>query len=275
MPAAGDLEGRIAEAFDQLSPKQQTLARLILDNRYFASFASAAEIADPSAMSATPANRQTLGLLVGQMMGSFIVVGEPESPADLTDGEPAVEFRVRIGLRPEDFAKVEADLRDLVALRHRLVHSFLEDHELCSPAGCETALSALDEASTRTEKALAELRVWAGDLERSLSVAAQVLNSTGVRDALTRTAIPWPVTTIVQALREAERALARDGWAPVPQAAEWISKHYPGERPDGYLCRSWRQVVHESRLFELRYRTLGDGRREAWYRSRIGTIGAR
>ncbi|MCS6827077.1 MAG: MurR/RpiR family transcriptional regulator [Caldilinea sp.] len=38
------LEARITDAYDSLTPKQQALARLILDNRYFASFASAAEL---------------------------------------------------------------------------------------------------------------------------------------------------------------------------------------------------------------------------------------
>ncbi len=63
MSAIGDLEGRIAEAFDQLSPKQQTLARLILDNRYFASFASAAEIGEKVDASAATVVRlcQALG----------------------------------------------------------------------------------------------------------------------------------------------------------------------------------------------------------------------
>jgi DNA-binding MurR/RpiR family transcriptional regulator len=63
MSAAADLEGRIAAAFDQLSPKQQTLARLILDNRYFASFASAAEIGEKVEASAATVVRlcQALG----------------------------------------------------------------------------------------------------------------------------------------------------------------------------------------------------------------------
>jgi DNA-binding MurR/RpiR family transcriptional regulator len=40
------LEGRIVASFETLSPKQRAIARLILDNRYFASFASAAEIGE-------------------------------------------------------------------------------------------------------------------------------------------------------------------------------------------------------------------------------------
>lgn len=57
------LEDRIAAAFDQLSPKQQALARLILDNRYYASFASAAEIGEKVESSAATVVRlcQALG----------------------------------------------------------------------------------------------------------------------------------------------------------------------------------------------------------------------
>lgn len=46
MPNPATLEGRILASFETLSPKQRAIARLILDNRYFASFASAAEIGE-------------------------------------------------------------------------------------------------------------------------------------------------------------------------------------------------------------------------------------
>lgn len=63
MPTESELESRIAAAFDSLSPKQQVLARLILDNRYFASFASAAEIGEKVHASAATVIRfcQALG----------------------------------------------------------------------------------------------------------------------------------------------------------------------------------------------------------------------
>lgn len=44
MSANFDLETRITANFENLSPKQRAIARLILDHRYFISFASAAEI---------------------------------------------------------------------------------------------------------------------------------------------------------------------------------------------------------------------------------------
>jgi DNA-binding MurR/RpiR family transcriptional regulator len=83
MSAVAALEGRIAAAFDQLSPKQQTLARLILDNRYFASFASAAEIGEKVEASAATVVRlcQALGYQgVARPSG-----GDPGRTAELFD----------------------------------------------------------------------------------------------------------------------------------------------------------------------------------------------
>jgi DNA-binding MurR/RpiR family transcriptional regulator len=61
--SGSSLENRIALYFDNLTPKQQVLAQLILDNRYFASFASAAEIGDKVEASAATVIRlcQALG----------------------------------------------------------------------------------------------------------------------------------------------------------------------------------------------------------------------
>lgn len=61
--AADNLESRIARHFDELTPKQQVLARLIVDNLYMASFASAAEIGEKVEASAATVVRlcQSLG----------------------------------------------------------------------------------------------------------------------------------------------------------------------------------------------------------------------
>jgi DNA-binding MurR/RpiR family transcriptional regulator len=63
MPDNSDIQDLIASSFDNLSPKQQALARLIVDNRYFASFASAAEIGEKVDASAATVVRfcQALG----------------------------------------------------------------------------------------------------------------------------------------------------------------------------------------------------------------------
>jgi DNA-binding MurR/RpiR family transcriptional regulator len=84
MSAAADLEGRIAAAFDQLSPKQQTLARLILDNRYFASFASAAEIGEKVEASAATVVRLCQALGYPGVAG--LAGGDSRRVAQLPDG---------------------------------------------------------------------------------------------------------------------------------------------------------------------------------------------
>lgn len=63
MPASSDLESRLTASFDRLSPKQQAIARLIADNRYYASFASAGEIGEKVGASAATVVRlcQELG----------------------------------------------------------------------------------------------------------------------------------------------------------------------------------------------------------------------
>jgi len=79
--------------------------------------------------------------------------------------------------------------------------------------------------------------------------------------------VDWPASGIVRALRDATGELAVDGWAPVALAGRWIAERHPDQLPAKYGCSSWRQVVHESRLFELRYREV-DGQRAAWYRAK-------
>ena len=267
--AKADVEHLFGKCLLRLQHYEHRVKTILADHRRSISTAA---IAEDRAAPAANTNRQTLGVLVGQMMDSFIVAGELERPTDLADADPAddgvaMTMLIQIGLRPEDFAKVEADLKELVALRNRLVHHFLEEHDLCSLFGCEGGRSALVEASTQIDRAMETLANWETELVQMKSALTQLLSRAEIRAALTGETIPWPITTIVRALREAESALARDGWAPIRDAAHWITKRYPNERPDGYQCRSWKQVVHEAGCFDLNYRSV-NGQREAWYRSR-------
>ena len=54
----------------------------------------------------------------------------------------------------------------------------------------------------------------------------------------------------------------RGGWATVDEAGRWIAERYPEQEPAKYGCGSWRQVVNESRFFDLRYIEV-EGRRYA------------
>lgn len=85
--------------------------------------------------------------------------------------------------------------------------------------------------------------------------------------------VDWSAAGIVRELRGAARELAVDGWTPVATAGRWNAERHPEQLRAKYGCSSWRQVLHESRQFELRYREI-DGRRAAWYRPKDEQRGA-
>jgi hypothetical protein len=214
---------------------------------------------------------QTLGVLVGQMTGSFLGSAEARLQGDAPEPLLGMSWHFRIGLSDQDLAQVEADLRDVVALRNRLVHHFTEDHDLFTVEGCARASAALDEAGARIDRARADLRVWADDLDRARSTLAEALSCPDFVASLTGGRPLRPMTAIVQALRAAEPALAHEGWAPLRAAVAWIAARHPGEEPGGYGCRSWLHLVQESRLFDLRVQQ-GDEARTHWYRSKAGVV---
>lgn len=221
---------------------------------------------------AADTGRKTLGLLVGQLMGSFLTA-EPQTsaPADEpkpADGLPSFRIRMQIGIPADEFARIESDLKDFVCLRNELIHHFIEQHDLKTVAGCRFAEDALIAAHCRIERHWDDLRQWAQDLIQTRQQVADFLGSGMVRAILVSGKVPWPMTPIVAALREAAAELAVDGWAPVVEASELVLLRYPDELPANYGCSSWRQVLQESGIFELRYRET-EGHRTAWYREKI------
>lgn len=216
--------------------------------------------------------RKTLGLLVGQLMGSFLTAevsdSAPESEPKPADGLASFRVRIQIGIPADDFAKIESDLKDFVCLRNELIHHFIERHDLTTVAGCRFAEGALVAAYSRIERHFDDLRQWAQDLIQTRQQFADFLGSDMVRDILVSGKVPLSLTPIVAALREAAAELAVDGWAPVVEASELLLSRHPDELPANYGCRSWRQVLQESGAFELRYRET-EGSRAAWYRERM------
>ena len=216
-------------------------------------------------------SRKTLGNLVNQLLETFLTTDEKARTADEShkplETGPQVTIRMQLRLSADDFSRIESGLRELVLLRNNLVHHFLDQHDLGNLDGCRAAEEALIAASGQIKQRFDDLRHWAEDLERMRLRAAEVIRSGAFHDLLVHGAMPWPITAIVIALREAALELTLDGWAPVERAGEWVSARYPAELPANYGCRSWRQVIHESGVFELRYRQT-DGQGAAWYRAK-------
>jgi hypothetical protein len=218
---------------------------------------------------------KTLGTLVGQLFGSYVVTdGEEavEQDADLPTDVISFRTRMQLCLSAEDYATTQADLRELVSMRNSLVHHFIDRHDLWTVAGCLAAQDALTSAYARIDQHFEQLRGWAEHMDQARRLAAEFVQSDVFHDLVVNGIAPdgtvdWPAAGIVRALREAAAQLAVEGWTPVAVAGRWIADRSPEQLPAKYGCSSWRQVVHECRLFELRYREV-DGQRAAWYRAR-------
>lgn len=224
-----------------------------------------ARIEAAQAARVTETDRKTLGQLVGEMFGTFLVPGGTDGPLDPVGDAPSVAIRHGIAFPPEDYARIEAEHRALVLLRNTLAHQFLAQHDLRTLDGCLAATEALTGALDRVAKAFEELQEWARDMERMRELLAAHLARPDIRSALAGGRIPWTFTTIAQALHEAAMEIAQGDWALVDSARSRIAARHPDERPEVYGCRSWRQVIHESGMFDLQWRPV-DGRRQAWYR---------
>ena len=213
---------------------------------------------------------KTMGVLVGEMMASLLVPEGHQGVQDRIDEPTGSGFSMllQVALPSAEFTRIEAEHRALVALRNSLVHHFLEEHDLSTDTGrasaCQTLLAAID----RVSQAHNELRGIALDIEAARKACAETLSTPEIRDWIATGRPPWHATTIVQALRCALAELAEAGWTSVDAAGKWIATHYPEETPDGYGCRTWQQVIHETKLFELQVRKKG-GRRQSWYRARV------
>lgn len=220
--------------------------------------------------------RKTLGTLIRELCGSYLVADEIGAPVDhATDAaEDIVSFRFRVQLRlpSAEYAKAIDELKELVELRNSLVHSFLDQHDLQSLDGCRRAQDALECAYGRIDQHYNRLREWADDLEQCRRLAAEFVQSDQFRDLAVNgmasdDGVDRPDPGIVSALREAALELAVDGWVAVAAASKWIAVRYPEQVPAKYGCRTWPQVVQESRVFEIRKLEMS-GRRSACYREK-------
>ena len=223
----------------------------------------------------TDIGSKTLGTLVGQFLGTHVVTHGADTSAsilgDIPNDVAAFGMRMHVSLSAEDHARASDDLKELVLLRNQLVHHFLEQHNLWTLEGCDSAHAALVTAYARIDQGFTQLQRWAKHMLEAREQLAEFVSSDAFRDWIINGIAPdgaviWPMAGIVSALREASRELAVNGWTSVAAARQWIGQRQPDQQPAKYGCASWKHVLHESGLFELRYREV-DGRRAAWYRA--------
>ncbi len=182
----------------------------------------------------------------------------------------------RMEMQEERFRETERKMADLVDLRNELVHHFLESHDMWSVPGCQKALGYLEECNKQVDAHYEELRNWAKHLIEAREHSASVFRSPEFQDFFIHGIYPggagvhWPSCTIVNLLRDAEAALAKDGWTFLLDAIEFAREAEPEHIPSRYGCSSWRQVLHESGQFDLRREQGQPGEATlTWFRSKI------
>jgi hypothetical protein len=218
---------------------------------------------------------KTLGTLVGAFFGSYVTTDEnDEDASEPNEHDHVISFKMkmRLHLSVEDYDRTQNELKELVLLRNNLVHHFIDQHDLWSLDGCRCAHDTLTASYGRIDQHFEQLRSWAEHMDQARRLAAEFVQSDAFRDLVIHGIAPdgsvnWPSSGIVDALRQAASALAIEGWTPVSLAGRWIAERLPEHVPSKYGCSSWRHAVHESRMFELRYREVG-GQRAAWYREK-------
>ncbi len=117
--------------------------------------------------------QKTLGALVGELLGS-VLVAHGQGRQTLAD-DADFAFLFQLGFSEIDLTSTEADLRDLVALRNRLVHHFLDENDLSTQEGCRTAQLALTTALDRVGTAYGELRQWLLERAEAGKIMAETL----------------------------------------------------------------------------------------------------
>lgn len=220
--------------------------------------------------------KKTLGALVGMLTERHLSSAEADDSAEKLQGDDGVWFRFRfqVGLDASQYQTTTAALKELVDLRNELVHHFLQRFNIWERQGCIDAGAYLDASFETIDGHYLTLRGWAQAMEEARALMASFMSTAAFEDLLVNGialdgAVDWLASGAVRCLREAEVQFATGGWTQLNTATAWIRAQRPDQYPQRYGCGSWRQVIHESRQFEIR-RTVNkeQGCGEVWYRSR-------
>lgn len=129
-----------------------------------------------------------LGWLKEELLGKYIYPeGSDPGDSELQKAERRQQFGMllRIGIPPEEYARLSDDFSCLHQRRNRLVHHFVEDFQLSDPTNCAQALewlialhAELDERLSRVESFIE----WMAEVHAYL-----------VRQLVERLPLPYPV----------------------------------------------------------------------------------
>lgn len=231
---------------------------------------------------------KTLGQLMGELTGRSIVhplavqdedseKNPPPEPEEHSGAHLRARFAIQIPA--ESYSGIVQGMVELVRLRNELVHHFIERFHLGTPSGCRAASAHLQECSETINVQFAMVKRWVESLERARREMANHIRSEefirllmGGGDGEPASEVNWPETGIVKLLRAAEGKAGDSGWTALSEAIAFARTNDGDETPKRYGCKTWRQVLKKSGLFEMRIEKAADGQpvSSVWYRSKLG-----
>lgn len=221
---------------------------------------------------------KSLGTLVKALFETYVVPDGFERDL-LPDDKVATDrismaFSFRMSMAQDRWAQTKEVVEDLVAMRNDLVHHLIDRFDVWSEEGCVAAVRHLEDSYGRIDRHYLELVEWATNMEKAREMAASFSQSQAFHELVVNGIAPdgsfeWSSTGIVRALREALESLAPGAWARLDIVRDYLETRHPEQVPEKYGCRSWQQVLNDSRAFELQYRPSEDGSKVAWVRARV------
>ncbi|MGB1478142.1 MAG: OST-HTH/LOTUS domain-containing protein [Marinobacter salsuginis] len=209
-------------------------------------------------------SNKTLGQLIGELTGEYFVPSSPDKDSSPPPDKPLenpklpeFHFRVSMPMTEERLEALRAELSEIVSIRNELVHHFLERFNLEEISGCEDAARHLANVQQVAAQNFERLKEWDETRRSAAKQAVEFMQSDGFGSMLSFGVYPglpivWSDTTAVALLKEAEEQLTRDGWTDLKSAITMMQKKRPDIGPKIYHCKTWRQLLKKSELFELR-----------------------
>lgn len=222
---------------------------------------------------------QALGQVIGELKTTYLTTSAQDDAAAGIEENTAVNadsvaFRClhQLQFSPERHRQVCSELDELLKLRNEMVHHFIERFDFANQAGCHQGIAELDQSYTIIEDRFRTLADWVESANSVKRLAAAfdehpVIKDIWLHGILPNGKINWQASTIVALLREAEARYRREEWTLLKDAIEYIAQ-YPEQTPGKYHCKRWRQLLHESRLFDIRKTREEHGSVLIWYRSK-------
>ena len=119
-----------------------------------------------------------------------------------------------------------------------------------------------------------QLKEWAANMENTRALSASFIKTQIFEDLVVNGINPdgtidWPACGVVQALREAEVACAKESWTLLDSPIAWLRAVHSDQAPAKYRCKTWKQVLKRSKQFEIRVAVDPvSSHGQTWFRSR-------